>query len=587
MGTPSDANKKMKEPLLVTAPTSKGGFKALPFIFASEVFQLVASVGLLPNMILYLKTQYGLENAKAANLIFIWSAANQFTPVVGAFLADSYVGRYLMIGFGSIFSFLGMVLLWSTAMFTQARPRCDKFSSTCESPTTPQLLLLYSSLALISIGGGGLKSSSLAFGADQLTNRNNAADSRTLESYFSWYYVFVQGSALIAFTCIVYVQDKLGWKMGFGVPAILMFISGLVFFLASPLYVKSKTGKSLLTGFARVLSASFRNRHIDLSSQAGNEVKFFRKGSVLHVPSEKLRFLNKACVINDTQQDLASDDNASNPWSLCTVDQVEDLKALIRVIPVWSTGIIVTVTYSLDSFVVLQAGTMDRHITPNFEIPAGSFGVFTAITLIIAVALYDRIALPLASKIKGKPVRLSLKQRMGIGLLWSCGAMVSVATVEHIRREIAIREGLSEKPQAMVHMSALWILLYCISIGLASAFCGIGQAEFFYTELPKTMSTVAANLQSLGASAGSVAAGFITSTVDGVTKTRGESWISSNINKGHYDYYYWLLTALSVLNFFYFLACSKAYGPCQGNEARTLVRAHAFEKEDHETIDDC
>ncbi|KAK8671615.1 hypothetical protein V6N13_038205 [Hibiscus sabdariffa] len=578
-------SEEMKEPLLVTATASdaKGGFKTLPFIFASEAFQQVASVGLLPNMVLYLTAEYGLGNAEAANLIFIWSAANQFTPIIGAFLADSYVGRYLMIVFGSIFSFLGMVLLWLTAMFTQARPQCDKFNRTCESPTTPQLLLLYSSLALISVGGGGIKSSSLAFGADQLTEGNNPANARTLESYFSWYYVFIQFSALIALTLIVYVQDKLGWEMGFGVPAVLMFISCLFFFLASPLYVKLKAGKSLLTGFAQVLSASFRNRRVDLSSQATDEVHYFRKGSMLRDPSEKLMFLNKACVVSNPQLDLTSDGNASNPWSLCTIDQVEELKALIRVMPVWSTGIMITVTYSLDSFIVIQASTMDRHITPNFEIPAGSFGVFVSITFVVAIALYDRVVLPLASKIKGKSVRLSLKQRMGIGLLWSCASMVSLAIVECIRREIAIHEGLSDKPQATVHVSALWILPYSILSGLASAFSGVGQAEFFYSELPKTMSTVASNLQSLGASAGSVMASFLTSTVDGVTKGRGESWISSNINKGHYDYFYWLLAALSVLNFIYFLACSNTYGPFHGDEAR----ARASEREDHETIDDC
>ncbi|KAE8717955.1 putative mta/sah nucleosidase [Hibiscus syriacus] len=169
---------------------------------------------------------------------------------------------------------------------------------------------------------------------------------------------------------------------------------------------------------------------------------------------------------------------------------------------------------------------------------------------------------------------------MGIGLLWSCAAMVSLAIVECIRREIAIREGLSDIPQATVHVSALWILPYSISGGLASAFSGVGQAEFFYMELPKSMSTVAANLQSLGASAGSVAGSFITSTVDGVTKRRGETWISSNINRGQYDYFYRLLAALSVVNFIYFLACSNAYGPCHGDKFR--VRAQASEKEDHE-----
>ncbi|KAE8717957.1 putative nitrate transporter [Hibiscus syriacus] len=183
----------MKEPFLLTAPTSKGCFKALPFIFAAEVFQNVPSVGLLPNMILYLTTEYELENAEAANLIFIWSAANQFTPVIGAFLADSYVGR-------------------------SADP--EKQLGKCKS--LGELLQL----------------------------------------------------------------DKLGWKIGFGVPAIVMFISCLFFFLASPLYVKLKAGKSLYTSFAHVLSASFRNRHIDLSSQ--NEIQYFRKGPMLHVPNEQL-----------------------------------------------------------------------------------------------------------------------------------------------------------------------------------------------------------------------------------------------------------------------------------------------------------
>lgn len=58
--------------------------------------------------------------------------------------------------------------------------------------------------------------------------------------------------------------------------------------------------------------------------------------------------------------------------------------------------------------------------------------------------------------------------------------------------------------------------------GLASAFNGIGQTEFFYSEMPKTVSSVAANLQMLGASAGSLVVSFITSTVDNVTKTRGK-----------------------------------------------------------------
>ena len=194
-----------------------------------------------------------------------------------------------------------MVLLWLTAMFPQARPYCDQFSSIGESPTTPQLLLLYSSLGLMSIGTGGIRSSSLAFGADQLDKRNNPENAGTLQSFFSWYYASVSFSALIAVTCIVYIQDNLGWKMGFGIPVMLMFISALSFYLASSFYIKWKARTSLFTCFAQVLVASIRNRHIDVPSQATNEVYYLRKGSVLHVPSEKLRYRQNIFMFSHRQ----------------------------------------------------------------------------------------------------------------------------------------------------------------------------------------------------------------------------------------------------------------------------------------------
>ncbi|KAL4302290.1 hypothetical protein GQ457_10G017900 [Hibiscus cannabinus] len=595
METPSDGNAMITEPLL--APhASKGGFRTLPFIIATEAFERVATLGIYPNMVVYLRREFGMETAKAANIIFFWSAATNFTPIIGAFLADSYLGKYRMIGFGSVVCFLvikpvkpqvsaGMVLLWLTAMIPQARPYCDQFSTICEAPTTLQLLVLYCSLGLISVGVGCMKSSCMAFGADQLDGRNNPESAKALQSFFGWYYVTISFSCLVAVTLIVYIQDNLGWEMGFGVAAMLMLVSVLSFFSATSFYIKLKAKASLFTGFAQVMVASFRNRHIKLPSNATNEVHYLRNGSMLQEPSEKLRFLNKACVIKDPPPDLTSNGTASNPWNLCTIDQVEDLKALLGVMPLCSAGVILSVTVNQGPFTVILAGTMDRHITPNFEIPAGSFSMFLMISLILWIPFYDRIALPLASKIKGKPVRLTLIQRMGIGLLCSCASVSTLAIVEYTRRNMAIQAGLSDEPQALVHMSALWLLPHYALSGLAEAFNAIGQIEFCYSELPKTMSTIAANVNGLGLFIADLVASLITSTVDNVTKRGGESWVSSNVNKGHYDYYYCLLSGLSVLNFMYFLACGKAYGPCRGENEN---QAEISRKEDHERrIDDC
>lgn len=273
------------------------------------------------------------------------------------------------------------------------------------------------------------------------------------------------------------------------------------------------------------------------------------------------RFMNKACIIINSEEELTSDGRASNPWSLCTVDQVEDLKALIGIIPLWSTGILVSAALG-QSFYVLQLASMDRHLTPTFEVPAGSFGAVMVASLMIWTISYDRLILPLASKCRGKPTRLSGKTRMGIGILVCAFSLAISAIIESNRRVLAIKECFSDDPNAVVNMSAFWTLPCYIFFGIAEAFNAIGQIEFFYFELPKVISSVATSLFGLSMSAGNLAASFIMTVVDNFTRAAGvESWVSSNINKGHIDYYYWLLCGLLFANFLYFLACSKSYGP--------------------------
>lgn len=85
-------------------------FHELCFFFlgctANEAFERLANTGLLPNMILYLTREYNMKTTAATNVLFIWSAASHFLPILGAFVADSYVSRYPIIGFGCITSLL-------------------------------------------------------------------------------------------------------------------------------------------------------------------------------------------------------------------------------------------------------------------------------------------------------------------------------------------------------------------------------------------------------------------------------------------------------------------------------------------------
>ncbi|KAJ7951745.1 Protein NRT1/ PTR FAMILY 1.2 [Quillaja saponaria] len=452
----SDQGELGLQQVSVPEERKKGGLKVMPFIIANEAFASLATTALSPNMIQYLMQSYNLGVAKGTNILFLWNGGASFMPFVGAFVADSYLGRFLAISIGSIFN--------------------------------------------------------------------------------SW-------------GCLFYG---------------LLFLATIFFFIASALYVKAKASSSLLTGFAQVLVAAFKNRKLTLPPQNSDGIGVYhhQKDSKLHAPTDKIRFLNKANVIKNPELDIAPDGSVSNPWSFCTIEQVEELKTLIKVIPIWSTGIMMSVNHSQGSFPLLQAKTMDRHVTSSFQIPPGSFVMFMIFSPIIWILLYDRVLLSLASKIRGKPVRISTKNRIGIGLFISCLSIVASALVEMVRRRKAIKEGHLNNPQALVNMSAMWLVPHHALGGIAEAFNRIGQNEFYYSEFPETMSSISVAITGLSGAASCLITSFILNIVNDVTSRGGkESWSSDNINKGHYDRYYWVLVILSAGNVLYFCVCGWAYGP--------------------------
>ena len=174
---------------------------------------------------------------------------------------------------------------------------------------------------------------------------------------------------------------------------------------------------------------------------------------------------------------------------------------------------------------------------------------------------------------------------MGIGLFFSFLDFVASAVVESIRRRKAIREGYINNPEAVLDMSAMWLIPHNILCGIAEAFNAIGQSEFYYSEFPSSMSSIAASLFSLGSAVGNLVASLILSIVDDITSRGGkESWVSDNINKGHYDKYYWLLAIMSVVNILYYLVCSWAYGPSAEPASKKEERGNGVRDQQEEAM---
>lgn len=182
----------------------------------------------------------------------------------------------------------GMAMFWSTTVIPQATPPpcSDEYDNVCISATTFQISILFTSFILVALGSGAARSCSLAFGADQLQDLQKTIGS--IERYFGWYYAISSFSILVSMTVLVYIQENMGWEIGYGVLVLVMLISLVVFFLGSSFYVKPKVKESLIIGLIQVVVASYRKRNLKCSL-GNSDVAYHQKGSSILLPSEKLR----------------------------------------------------------------------------------------------------------------------------------------------------------------------------------------------------------------------------------------------------------------------------------------------------------
>ncbi|KAK4275196.1 hypothetical protein QN277_018322 [Acacia crassicarpa] len=537
-----------------------GTWKACPFILGNECSERLAYYGMSSNLVLYFKNRMGQHSATASKNVADWSGTCFFTPLIGAFLADAYLGRYWTIASFSIIYFIGMTLLALSASIPGIKPTCNEKVENCHATMT-QNAVAFLALYLIALGTGGIKPCVSSFGADQFDDADEAEKEKK-DSYFNWFYFSINIGALVATSVIVWIQVNVGWGLGFAIPAAAMAISVVFFFFGTRLYRQQKPGGSPLTRIFQVVVASLRKRKVEVPDDKRllYEVEADRESAV--VGSRKLdhtsglSFLDKAAVVegSDDRKDTV------NPWRLCTITQVEELKAILRLLPVWASGIIFFTVYGqMSNYYVLQGETMDTHLGPSFEIPPASLGIFDTLSVLFWVPVYDRLIVPIASKITGNTRGLTQLQRMGIGLFISIFSVFFAGVLELVRLRTFQKHNHNDET-GIVPISVFWQVPQYFIIGCAEVFTSIGQLEFFYEQAPDAMRSVCSALSLLTVAFGQYVSSLLVTIVTKITTRNGSpGWLPDNLNIGKLHYFFWLLSVLSVINFVAFLGVAKFY----------------------------
>ncbi|XP_050375882.1 protein NRT1/ PTR FAMILY 5.10-like [Argentina anserina] len=539
---------KASSPTTIRSSTT-GGWRSASFIIGVGFAERFAFYGVSSNLISFLSGPLGESTASAAVHVNTWSGTAFLLPMLGAIVADSYLGRYRTILLSATLYILGLGLLAFSALLPSLSDSpCEKTSEFTSCYSQLQVIFFYISLYLVAVGQGGNKPCVQAFGADQF-NGQDPVESKAKSSFFNWWYFGICSGALCTRLISSYVQDNFSWVLGFGLPCIVMFLGLIVFLFGTRTTYRHSIRGNEHSPFARigkVFVAAFKNWRASPTSVT--------RGHTHHQSSEQFKFLNKALPSPES-------DNLKEDRKQCTVFEVEEAKVVLGLFPIWSTCLVFAIVLAqMPTFFTKQGGTLDRKIAGGFDIPAASLQSFTSLIIIFLIPLYDRIFVPIASAFTGKPSGITMLQRIGTGILLSAISMIVAALVETKRLETAREYALVDMPHVTIPMAVWWLIPQYVLIGVSDVFTMVGLQEFFYDQVPNELRSVGVALCLSIFGAGDFLSSFLISIIDGTTGGGGRvSWFSDNLNRAHLDYFYFLLTGFSIVELGVFTYFAKSY----------------------------
>ncbi|XP_020224501.1 protein NRT1/ PTR FAMILY 4.6-like [Cajanus cajan] len=518
-----------------------GGMLAASFVLVAEIVESLAYLANASNLVLYLNQHMHMSLSKSANDVTNFMGTAFFLGLLGGFLSDALFTTYHIFLISALIELLGLIVLTVQARSPSLQPpTCDSATTLCHEVSGGKAAMLYAGLYLVALGVGGCKGSLPSHGAEQL-DENTPSGRKQRSTFFNYFVFCLSTGALIAVTFVVWVEDNKGWEWGFGISTISISLSILIFLAGSTTYRNKIPSGSPLTTILKVMVAASLNSFKGNSSSVMVE-ETVRETKEIEAPTNTLIFLNKAIENNNSSMK-------------CTVEQVEDVKIVLKALPIFGCTIMLNCCLAqLSTFSIEQAATMNTKLG-SFAVPPASLPVFPLIFILILAPIYDHVIIPFVRKVTKTEMGITHLQRIGIGLVLSIFSMAVAAIVEVKRKNVAIHSGLLDDATKPLPITFFWIALQYLFLGSADLFTFAGMLEFFFTEAPIRMRSLASSLSWVSLAIGYYLSSAIVSIVNSVTSIGSHKpWLSgANLNHYRLERFYWLMCGLSVLNFLHYL----------------------------------
>ncbi len=562
-------------------------------IYSSHVFPSLAYYGFAGSLVLFFETQLDYTSAESVNEFYLWNGMVYVTPLVGALVADVYLGRYRTILVFSVLYVIGLLLFTFGTI-----------------PNKQKIALIFMGMYIVAIGAGGIKPNCSTLGADQFDVSNNPKDLEESKLFFSYFYWSINLGALIAYTLISYICQygagetlggpDWGFFVGYSI-ATIIFICGIVVYVSgSPKYTIKKPEGSMIPTIAGIIYESIsrtccgNNKEFKISARVSNDdaqLDFIQKNKLTGTGD----FLNAALTSNGGSYGFFEVEGAKYLWRL--------IPFLMVMVPFWA------IYGQTKTAFQLQGCVMDNKVG-TLEIPIATMNIFNNITILALVPLFETYLYPMLRK---SGFELTMIRKIGLGFIIAALVMLMAAILEIIRKnntpsennyyDEAARNNISpcrniddynpyiyqswyagsdDDEPANCHKTCDTIVdgllsLDCIScdnipqmskisiltqiplfaiMGVAEIFSSVTSLEFFYSQAPNTVRSVSQAGNLFTSALGSWVTIPITLLVNA---NPNDMWISEDINEGHLDYYFFLLASLMFVTYIIFLHISYGF----------------------------
>ncbi|XP_032412892.1 solute carrier family 15 member 1b [Xiphophorus hellerii] len=237
------------------------------FIVVNEFCERFSYYGMRAVLVLYFKYFLKWDDDFSTTIYHTFVALCYLSPILGAIIADSWLGKFKTIVYLSIVYTAGQVIMAVGAI----NDITDGNKDGTPDNMTFHIALSMVGLLLIALGTGGIKPCVAAFGGDQF----NDDQEKQRSTFFSIFYLSINAGSLLstiitpilrAQKCGIHTQQQC-YPLAFGVPAALMVVSLIVFIVGSGMYNKTAPSGNIMVKVCKCIFFAIMNRFHNRSSQ--------------------------------------------------------------------------------------------------------------------------------------------------------------------------------------------------------------------------------------------------------------------------------------------------------------------------------